>query len=214
MMSEAELHQIRVRLHQGERQKAACGELRLPLPAGLAYDRTGAITLHPDEEVQGRLRLVLAKFRELKSAKAVIRYLQKNQLLVPARPLLGPAPQEIVWRPADSARVLDILKNPTYAGAYGYGSHRLDPTRRRADHPKSGTVRVAREDWPVCLREAHPGYIRLDEFLANQQQLTESVDHYEVNHHGVPRQGSALLQSIVVCGCCPLYGDALLGTER
>jgi hypothetical protein len=34
-----------MRLHQGERQKAARGELRLPLPAGLAYDRTGAIIL-------------------------------------------------------------------------------------------------------------------------------------------------------------------------
>src|SRR5271166_6584465 len=36
IMSEAELHQIRMRLHQGERQKAARGELRLPLPAGTA----------------------------------------------------------------------------------------------------------------------------------------------------------------------------------
>ncbi|WP_353817024.1 hypothetical protein [Mesorhizobium sp.] len=32
IMSEAELHQIRQRLHQGERQKAARGELRLPFP--------------------------------------------------------------------------------------------------------------------------------------------------------------------------------------
>ena len=32
IMSEAELHQIRMRLHQGERQKAARGELRLPVP--------------------------------------------------------------------------------------------------------------------------------------------------------------------------------------
>ncbi|WIW50365.1 recombinase family protein (plasmid) [Bradyrhizobium sp. 62B] len=39
IMSEAELHQLRMRLHQGERQKAARGELRLPLPAALAYDR-------------------------------------------------------------------------------------------------------------------------------------------------------------------------------
>src|SRR4249919_2709635 len=37
IMSEAELHQIRMRLHQGERQKAARGELRVPLPAGLDY---------------------------------------------------------------------------------------------------------------------------------------------------------------------------------
>jgi DNA invertase Pin-like site-specific DNA recombinase len=35
IMSDAELHQIKVRLHQGERQKAARGELRIPLPVGL-----------------------------------------------------------------------------------------------------------------------------------------------------------------------------------
>src|SRR3954464_6441519 len=69
IMSEAELHQIRVRLHQGERQKAARGELRLP--AGLSYDGAGAIVLNPDEEVQARLHLVFAKFQHLQSARAV-----------------------------------------------------------------------------------------------------------------------------------------------
>src|SRR5918997_3618971 len=59
------VHQIRLRLHQGERQKAARGELRVPLPAGLAYDRAGAIVRNPDEEVQTRLQLVFAKFTEL-----------------------------------------------------------------------------------------------------------------------------------------------------
>ncbi len=69
IMSEAELHQIKIRLHQGERQKAARGELRLPLPAGLVHNRDGSVTFNPDEEVQERLRLVFAKFRELRSAK-------------------------------------------------------------------------------------------------------------------------------------------------
>ena len=64
IMSEAELHQIKIRLHQGERQKAARGELRLPLPAGLIHTRDGSVTFNPDEEVQERLRLVFAKFRE------------------------------------------------------------------------------------------------------------------------------------------------------
>ena len=105
IMSEAELHQIRLRLHQGERQKAARGELRLPLPAGLAYDRTGAIILNPDEEVQARLRLVFAKFRELQSVRSVMRYLRRNGLSLPVRPLLGPSPHEVVWRDADSVRV-------------------------------------------------------------------------------------------------------------
>ena len=79
IMSEAELHQIHIRLHQGERQKAARGELRIPLPAGLAYDRSGAILLNPDEEVQARVRLVFAKFRELQSARAVMRDLRAHR---------------------------------------------------------------------------------------------------------------------------------------
>ena len=45
IMSEAELHQIRIPL-QGERQKASRGELRLPLPARLAHDRAGLIILN------------------------------------------------------------------------------------------------------------------------------------------------------------------------
>src|SRR5439155_61963 len=80
--------------------------LRLPLPVGLAYGRDGRVNLNPDEEVQARLLLLFAKFRELRSAKAVMRYLQQAGLRVPVRPLRGPAPQEVVWQPADSARVL------------------------------------------------------------------------------------------------------------
>ncbi|WP_311968266.1 recombinase family protein [Bradyrhizobium archetypum] len=98
IMSEAELHQLRMRLHQGERQKAARGELRLPLPAGLAYDRAGTIILNSDEEVQARLHVAFAKFRELQSARRVMRCLDRNGLSLPVRPLLGPSPHEIVWR--------------------------------------------------------------------------------------------------------------------
>ena len=53
IMSEAELHQIQVRLHQGERQKAARGELRISLPAGLIQNRDGGVTFNPDEEAEG-----------------------------------------------------------------------------------------------------------------------------------------------------------------
>ena len=132
IMSEAELHQIRLRLHQGEYQKAARGELRVPLPAGLAYDRAGAIVRNPDEEVQARLQLVFAKFTELGSARGVMRYLRANDLPLPVRPLHGPVPHEVLWRDADSARVHQILHNPAYAGAYVYGRRRADPVRRHS----------------------------------------------------------------------------------
>ena len=201
IMSEAELHQIRMRLHQGERQKAARGELRLPLPAGLDYDRTGAVILNPDEEVQARLHLVFDKFRELQSARAVMRYLRRNGLPLPVRPLLGPSPHEVVWREADNARVCQILQNPAYAGAYVYGRRQRDPSRCRPGS-LTGTVKVAIADWAVCLQAAHPGYISWEEFMANQRRMADNVNRYETGHAGAPRKGSALLQGIAVCGRC------------
>jgi DNA invertase Pin-like site-specific DNA recombinase len=201
IMSEAELHQIRMRLHQGERQKAARGELRLPLPAGLAYDRAGAIILNPDEEVQARLHLVFAKFRELQSARGVMRFLRASGLPLPVRRVLGPSPHEVIWREADSARVRNVLHNPAYAGAYVYGRRQRDPSRSRPGSVR-GTVKVTVADWTVCLKAAHPGYIGWEEFMANQRRLADNVNRYEAGHAGVPRRGSALLQGIAICGCC------------
>ena len=142
IMSEAELHQIRMRLHQGERQKASRGELRLPLPAGLAHDRAGLIILNPDEEVQARLLLVFAKFRELQSARGVMRFLRASGLPLPVRPILGPSPHDVVWREADSARVRNILQNPAYAGAYVYGRRQKDPSRCRPARTSCGCGRA------------------------------------------------------------------------
>ena len=202
IMSEAELHQIKIRLHQGERQKAARGELRMPLPAGLIHNRDGSVTFNPDEKVQERLRLVFAKFRELRSAKAVVRYLRRSNLLLPVRPLHGPAPHDVVWRAANSARVIQILKNPAYAGAYVYGRRRSDPLCRQPGSERIGTVAVAPEHWPVCLRDAHPAYVDWDEFMANRRQLADNVARYDVGRPGAPREGNALLQGIVRCGRC------------
>src|SRR6266576_292192 len=168
IMSEAELHQIKVRLHQGERQKAARGELRLPLPAGFTYARDGRVVRNPDEEVQARLLLLFAKFGELRSARSVLR----------------------------------VLKNPAYAGAYVYGRRCRTPLGRRPGARSAATQAVALQDWPVCLKDAYPGYIGWEEFMANQRRLADNLNRYERDRPGVPRKGQALLQGIVVCGRC------------
>lgn len=201
IMSEAELHQIRIRLHQGELQKAARGELRTALPGGLCHDRAGQIILNPDEEVQARLRLVFAKFRELQSARAVLQYLRRNALRLPLRPLLGPAPHELVWRDATSSQVLSILHNPAYAGAYVYGRRITQPARRgTAGRPMS--VKVPLGEWKVCLLSAHAGYIGWEEFMSNQKRLSDNANDSKLGHRGVPRKGAALLHGIVSCGRC------------
>ena len=202
MMSEAELHHLKLRLQAGERHKAERGELRLPLPIGLVYARMGEITLDADEEVQSRLRLVFAKFEELGTARAVVRYLRHAELCLPSRPLRGPAPHELSWQPATCSAVLGILKNPAYAGTYVYGRHTKDATRRKPDRPYSGTVPVPIDRWPVTIHNHHPGYISWEEYLRHQAQLQANHSGYAEDKPGVPRKGDALLQGIAICGRC------------
>lgn len=202
MMSEAELHQLKLRLHAGALNKAQRGELRLPLPIGLYRLPSSEVILNPDEEIQERIGLVFDKFRELPSARAVLRYLRRVGLPLPSRPLRGPAPHPVHWQAASNSRVLSILKNPAYAGAYVYGRHTTDPARRKPGHPKSGIIRRPMDQWPVLLHDRYPAYITWEEFLANQARLASNQNRYDQDKHGVPRKGQALLQGIVRCGLC------------
>jgi len=202
MMSEAELHHLKQRMHTGARHKAERGELRLALPVGLARLPTGEVILNPDEEVQARLQLVFQKFREIRSAGGVMRSLREARLPLPVRPLRGPVPHEVIWQEARASSVRDILQNPAYAGAYVYGRKRRDPTKRRPSHPTGGVIRQPIDTWDICLHNRYPAYLTWEEFLANQAQLRSNHLNYREELHGVPRKGQALLQGIVRCGFC------------
>jgi hypothetical protein len=126
-----------------------------------------------------------------------MRHLQEANLLLPVRPLDGPSPHDVVWRPASGARILQVLKNPA---AYVYGRRRRTPLGRRSGSAGCATEAVAIQDWPVCLKDAFPGYIDWEEFMANQRGLADNLNRYDMNRHGLPRRGNALLQGVAVCG--------------
>ncbi len=202
MLSEAELHQLKQRMQAGARHKAERGELRQGLPVGLARGPAGEVILNPDEEVQARIRLVFEKFREIRSAGGVMRSLRAAHLPLPARPRVGPAPYEVVWQPARTSAILDILHNPAYAGAYVYGRKLFDPARRTPGHPSGGRILQPIDKWEICLHNRYPAYIAWDEFVANQAQLRANSLKYREEQPGVARKGQALLQGIVRCGRC------------
>jgi DNA invertase Pin-like site-specific DNA recombinase len=196
-LSELELHIIRARMTAGLLNKAQRGELALSLPIGLVRDAIGKVHKDPHREIQDRLELVFTTFLRLRSASKVLEFLNAHDLGLPRRDRFG----DVVWKKPTVAAVLQILKNPAYAGAFVYGktrSIRKDPTS-----PHTQEVRLPMEQWKIRVNDVYPAYIAWQTFEQIQQMLADNYAAYDRNKsRGVPRDGAALLHGIVYCGEC------------
>lgn len=123
-MSEAELHMLHARLIGGQINKARRGELWLRPPIGFIYDSQKRMIIDPDEQIQRAVRLVFETFRRTGSAERVVRYFAHEEILFPRRIVSGPRAGEVVFVPLEHSRVLHLLHNPRYTGAYVYGRTR------------------------------------------------------------------------------------------
>jgi DNA invertase Pin-like site-specific DNA recombinase len=194
-MSEAELHFLHARMRGGALNKARRGELKIPLPIGYVYDEAGAVIKDPNLEIQNAVRLFFEVFRICGSAHRMLSYYRKNGYRIPKNPCSGFNSREIAWVYLTSARAIDMLHNPAYAGIYAYGQH-------QEVHTINGRkIRVKpMDEWHVYIEGHHEGYISCEEYDRNQKKLTAN----NINSVSVPppREGNALMQGIVICGKC------------
>jgi DNA invertase Pin-like site-specific DNA recombinase len=198
-MSEAELHFLKARMRGGLINKAKRGELRISPPVGLIYRTDDTLDLDPDAEVQAALRLVFDSFERLGSATRTVKYFLDEGILFPRRLRRGPRQGDLLWAPPMHARILQVLHNPRYAGAFVYGRTRGRP------RPGGGVsqLKVDMADWQVVMPDMHPGYIDWERFKANQDRLTDNAQAYHIKRGAGPvREGPGLLQGRVLCGLC------------
>lgn len=195
-LSELELYTIRARMTAGLLNKAERGELGLALPVGLVRNQHEEVEKDPNLEVQARIELVFSSFLRLRSAAKVLRFFNEQELRLPRRNSFA----DLVWKKPTVAAILELLKNPAYAGAFVYGR-----TRTRHDGPagKGSVTRLPREEWRILVRDKYPPYINWETFEQIQTMLQDNYAEYDHNQaRGVPRAGSALLQGLVYCGEC------------
>lgn len=199
-MSEAEQYWMRLRLQGGRLNKARRGELFTRHAVGYVWDSdVPRFRLDPDEHVQRAVSLVFKRFRLDGSAYSVSRYFVRHGLSMPTRGGTG----ELCWHVPSASRVLRMLHNPIYAGAYVFG--RSEERLRLVDGKlrRRQLKRLPQEEWKVCIRDRHPAYISWEEFMDNQRKLQDNRTR-DASAHGrsAAREGSALLQGIVLCGRC------------
>jgi DNA invertase Pin-like site-specific DNA recombinase len=198
-ISEFELHFLRARMRGGILAKARRGELALALPAGLVRDRHGQVMLDPDAGVRDAVRLLFATFTATGSAFGVVRAFREQQLTFPARHRRGPRRGELFFQPLTHDRVLTILHNPAYAGAYAYGRARHATGLDGRHHTTARPI----GEWTVLIKDHHPGYLTWDQYEDNLAVLTaNAAARGDDRAAGPPREGTALLQGLVVCGRC------------
>lgn len=197
--SEAELHVLKARMRGGLLNKAQRGQLHLRLPVGFVYDSEGKIVFDPDKQVQQSLRLLFQTYRRVGTGRAVAVYFRQQNLLFPTR-RCGLPTEKLEWKELYAARVVTILHNPLYAGAYVYGRSR---TIKRVDGGYGRLVQ-SKEQWKVLIKDAHESYISWEEYEKNQKQLLSWVQTKDdLNKRQRPaREGCALLQGLAICGVC------------
>src|SRR5947207_1158237 len=195
-MGEVELHVMAGRLQAAKRAAAARGELRTPLPVGYVHD-AGEVVIDPDAEVQAAIADVFAGFATTGSAYGVVAVFAGRRF--PLRAYGGAWAGQLRWGHLTHARVVGVLKNPAYAGAYVHGRY---GSRRSVD--EVGTVRTMmferpRAEWPVLIKDHHEGYITSAGYLANEAKLAANRTNTGARP---PREGCALCQGIITCGSC------------
>jgi DNA invertase Pin-like site-specific DNA recombinase len=208
-MSEAELHLLRLRLTAGRMNQVRRGAYRQHLPTGFTRLPDGTVVKEPDEQVSHSIELVFEKFDELGSCEKVLWYLRRHDIRLPRQQRAGLHAGELLWKTASYAAILEIMHNPAYAGAFAYGRRQTDPRRQQPGRQGTGHLHKPRKEWLHLQRDVYPAYITWERYEAHQARLLQNMTIFSVHPsqqkdaaRGAAREGSALLQGLVVCGRC------------
>ena len=114
----------------------------------------------------------------------------------------GDDPNQVQWLPANYNRLLWMLKNPAYTGAYVIGRTQT-VVRRTEEGELIRRRRLAPPDqWRVVEKERFPAYISWKEYEENVAKIQSNATTKGDAAQGAPRRGAALLAGLLRCGRC------------
>ncbi len=199
-LSVVELKVLRQRLQDGQEAKARRGDLFKRLPIGYILDATGKVVVHPDRRVAEAIEMVFAKFRELWSVRQTFQWFRDHDVELPANPIRG---TRLVWKIPSQSLIRDVLRNPSYAGAYVWGRRPVETLLIEGRLQKrQGAMRRA-DECRVFIPDHHPGYIDWATYEENQRMIRRNSVNWQADE-SMPavRAGQGLLVGLLRCGHC------------
>jgi DNA invertase Pin-like site-specific DNA recombinase len=199
MMSEAELHLLRMRLDAGKARQIEEGTYRQGLPTGLVRLEDGRVVKHPDLHVRKAIDLVFERFASLGTMSKVLKSLLADGVSLPRFRYVGERHGELLWCRPTRSNIHEFLSNPAYAGAFVYG-RRATVHGGGEDSPNRTTRPM--DQWTAIHHGVYPAYISWEQFVANRERLRQNGYRLAESMRGAPRSGPALLAGLAVCGHC------------
>ena len=200
VLAVSELHSIRKRLQAGLDEKASRGQLHHGVPRGYVVVDGMHLRKHPDRRAQQVVQRVLDKFVSCCSVSALLRWTWEQKIELPRAAASGDG-LRIEWVEANYRALIDMLRNPKYAGVYVHPRYQQETqalacgtvqTRRRLSRP---------EEWTTVLKDHHPAYITLAQHEANQQKIAMNAQRF-TSSRGAVNRGASLLAGLVECRRC------------
>ena len=201
VLAEYELRMIRKRMLDNWWEKAKRGEMFSAIATGYVFIPGKGLQKHPNARVRNAVDRMFQKFNEMPSAMKLWQWYHDHNKLLPYVEH-GDDPHNVQWLPASYKRILRMLKNPIYTGAYVIGRsetfvHRTDEgemVRRRRILPP--------DQWKVVERDQHSAYISWEQYQRNLTSIRGNCRMHDEPLREAPRRGAALLSGLLRCARC------------
>jgi len=201
-LAEYEWDVLRRRAQEALRVKAQRGELYTCVATGYVPTHDGGLDKHPDLRVQHGLELVFSRFDQANSVRQLYGMFCQEDVLLPLVPH-GQDLTHVQWRRPTYQRLLDMLKNPIYAGAYARGRTQTEVhVSPDAQVRKTSGHRVPRAEWSVLIRDHHPGYITWDQYERNLDKIGHNANMRGQMVKRAVQRGESLLAGLLRCARC------------
>jgi len=207
VLAEYELTKLRQRMQTCWWDKAKRGELFTNIATGYVEvrdpgpEKRSKLEKHPDRRVQHSLERMFKRFNQMPSVMKLCQWYLDHEEPLPYV-AHGDDPHHVQWLPANYSRLLWMLKNPAYAGAYVVG--RTQTVVRRSDDGEPFRCRrlAPPDQWDVLEKDRFPAYISWEQYEGNVAKIHRNATMKGEASQAAPRPGAALLAGLLRCGRC------------
>ena len=199
--NEFELSMILDRMQQSLRQKGQRGEQYDALSPGFICRHPPMCEKHPDPRVQRAIEKVLHDFDRFSSARQLYLQLLDEMFQLPVVKH-GCDWREVEWITPHYDQILEMVRNPIYAGIYARGRKKSFVTLDDDGHKQTKRRRVPREAWDVFLVNHHEAYITPRAWERNVEKIDANANVRGPLAKGAAGRGSSIMAGLLRCRHC------------